>query len=203
MDDRCRLTVGGTIGGVSSFAAVSAEFDSLLPHPVINRIASRDPAIASRFAEIRRLPVEDVLAFEAFSPGNRTGPQAVRSRFLVQFIGIHSSSNRHGAENRCFGVQQNPPVVLEMSFSKQDAFRDTTFICVPELSARNQKITLTNWLVAPGAALIEGERVAELLVGSVLFHVESENDGTLVRFLVGNGTELREGQPIAEMLQSQ
>ena len=88
-----------------------------------------------------------------------------------------------------------------MPSPQQDPFRSPTVtIDVPDLGVADSQIQLLNWLVRPGTQLIAGERVAELLADSVLFHLESEVNGELIRLIVGSGSSVSSGQPIAEVL---
>ncbi len=56
-----------------------------------------------------------------------------------------------------------------------------TPIILPNLGAGDQEIRLVQWLVESGDNVIEGDRVAEVLVGGILFHVSSPADGVLSR----------------------
>ena len=83
---------------------------------------------------------------------------------------------------------------------EQDAnSRDAEQLVVPELGVVNSPIVIVGWLVAPGAELIAGERVAELLADSVLFHMESSVNGRLARILKGTGSCVEVGDAIAEV----
>lgn len=78
-------------------------------------------------------------------------------------------------------------------------FPDKYLLRVPTLGTGDRPVRLVNWLVSVGAKVISGERVAELLVDSVLFHLESDVNGTLTEFLVPTGREVFEGEPIATL----
>jgi pyruvate/2-oxoglutarate dehydrogenase complex dihydrolipoamide acyltransferase (E2) component len=82
----------------------------------------------------------------------------------------------------------------------QDPFsQGVSLIVVPDLGVSQQPITLVNWLVSPGSSIIAGERIAELLVDSILFHLESEFDGKLERLLAPTGSQVKAGESIAEV----
>ena len=52
-------------------------------------------------------------------------------------------------------------------------------VTVPELDSRTRSIQLVQWLVDPGASVHEGDRIAELLVAGVVFHLASPADGVI------------------------
>lgn len=81
----------------------------------------------------------------------------------------------------------------------QDPFLNPTCpIIVPDLGSEpSTPILLVNWLVSPGDSLIAGERVAELLIDSCLFHLESEHCGQLAEVFVPRGAKVRVGESIA------
>lgn len=82
----------------------------------------------------------------------------------------------------------------------QDPFSSDKYLLrVPPLGTGDRPVRLVNWLVSVGAKVISGERVAELLVDSVLFHLESDVNGTLAEFLVPTGRQVAEGEPIATL----
>ena len=70
---------------------------------------------------------------------------------------------------------------------------------VPNLHSGGAPIKLMNWTTPVGSQVITGERIAELLIDSVLFHLEADNDGTLKRYLVPSGATVVEDQSIAEI----
>lgn len=71
-----------------------------------------------------------------------------------------------------------------------------TPIILPDLGAGDQPIRLAQWLVESGDTVVQGDRVAEVLVGGVLFHVASPADGVVQRtielegMLLGSDAEL-------------
>lgn len=72
-------------------------------------------------------------------------------------------------------------------------------IIVPDLGVGESRIRIVSWLTRPGSQVIRGERVAELLAGSVVFHLEASCDGCVKRLLVGTGANIRAGDAIAEV----
>ncbi len=78
-------------------------------------------------------------------------------------------------------------------------FKELQQVIVPEMGAEKRPVFLANWLVSPGAKVIAGERIAELLVDSVLFLLESEHNGTLKKYLIPSGTQVQTGEAIAEI----
>lgn len=72
-------------------------------------------------------------------------------------------------------------------------------VTVPELGAQGEPIWLVNWLVPTGSSVIRGERIAELLVDSVLFHLEADCNGQLLRYCVPTGRQVVTGEVLAEI----
>jgi pyruvate/2-oxoglutarate dehydrogenase complex dihydrolipoamide acyltransferase (E2) component len=52
-------------------------------------------------------------------------------------------------------------------------------VTVPELDSRTRSLQLVQWLVDPGAPVHAGDRIAELLVAGVVFHLPSPTDGVI------------------------
>jgi len=52
-------------------------------------------------------------------------------------------------------------------------------VIVPNLGTGTQPIQLLRWLVSAGDSVIPGERIAELLVENVVFHLDAPCAGTL------------------------
>ncbi|MGE0377723.1 MAG: biotin/lipoyl-containing protein [Planctomycetaceae bacterium] len=52
-------------------------------------------------------------------------------------------------------------------------------IVLPDLGAGDQPVRFAQWLVKNGETVLEQDRVAEVVVGGVLFHVTSPAEGTL------------------------
>lgn len=70
---------------------------------------------------------------------------------------------------------------------------------VPNLYSEGVPIKHMNWTTPIGSSVIAGERIAELLIDSVLFHLESDGEGILTKYLVPSGAIVEEGQAIAEL----
>lgn len=54
-------------------------------------------------------------------------------------------------------------------------------IVVPELGAEGAPIRISTWLVDPGQAVLEGDRVVELLLPGMTFDVAAPAAGVLAR----------------------
>jgi hypothetical protein len=67
---------------------------------------------------------------------------------------------------------------------------------VPDVQSGGQPIHFVQWLVEPETYIHAGDRVAELLISGVLFHVESPADGTFV----GPGQLMRAEVSVGEVL---
>ncbi len=65
-----------------------------------------------------------------------------------------------------------------------------TPIVLPDLGASGQPIRLAQWLIESGDGVIEGDRVAEVLVGGMLFHVSAPADGVVTRLIDTEGALL-------------
>jgi len=84
------------------------------------------------------------------------------------------------------------------------AFHPPRRLVVPDLGMPGGMITLSLWLVPEGAAVLEGDRVAELLCGAATVDLEAPVTGRLARQLVDEddvvtpGTEVAEFEPAAE-----
>jgi len=70
-------------------------------------------------------------------------------------------------------------------------------LCVPELGISGMPLTVSLWLVAEGAVVIEGDRVVELLAGGVTIDLEAPISGRLVQ-LVDEDETVTAGAVIAE-----
>jgi len=77
-------------------------------------------------------------------------------------------------------------------------------LVVPDLGLPGTSIMLSLWLVPEGAAVLEGDRVVELVCGAATVDLEAPVTGQLVRRLVDEddvvppGTALAEFSPAAE-----
>jgi pyruvate/2-oxoglutarate dehydrogenase complex dihydrolipoamide acyltransferase (E2) component len=57
-------------------------------------------------------------------------------------------------------------------------------VIVPELDSPTSPVQFVQWLVDPGTTLHTGDRIAELLVAGVVFHLSAPVDGVLSRATV-------------------
>jgi pyruvate/2-oxoglutarate dehydrogenase complex dihydrolipoamide acyltransferase (E2) component len=71
-------------------------------------------------------------------------------------------------------------------------------LAVPEFGIRDVPLTLSLWLVPPGADVIAGDRVAELAAGGVTIDLEAPVSGRLVAQLADEDELLATGAVIAE-----
>jgi len=77
---------------------------------------------------------------------------------------------------------------------KQDTFSHHEIdIVVPELGPGSEPVRFVMWLVAPGARVIPGERLAEICTHGVVFHLEAEHEGVLQKQLVYPDTTIHAG----------
>ncbi|MBT5017578.1 MAG: hypothetical protein HON04_02410, partial [Planctomicrobium sp.] len=74
---------------------------------------------------------------------------------------------------------------------------DIHLVKVPNLYSEGVPIKLMNWTTPIGSPVIVGERIAELLIDSILFYLESDGEGILSKYLVPSGAIVKEGQAIA------
>jgi pyruvate/2-oxoglutarate dehydrogenase complex dihydrolipoamide acyltransferase (E2) component len=56
-----------------------------------------------------------------------------------------------------------------------------TPLTLPDLKAGNEELRVSCWLVDLGDAVVEGDRVVEILLDGVTFDVVAETSGTLAR----------------------
>lgn len=54
-----------------------------------------------------------------------------------------------------------------------------TPVVVPDLGTRSQPVQLVQWLIDPGTFVHAGDRIAELLVAGVVFHLPAPVNGVL------------------------
>jgi len=71
-------------------------------------------------------------------------------------------------------------------------------LVVPDLGMPGTTIFLSLWLVPEGAAVIEGDRVAELLCGAATVDIEAPVTGRLARKLVDEDDVVTPGMAVAE-----
>ncbi len=71
-------------------------------------------------------------------------------------------------------------------------------LVVPDIGAAGGTIVMSLWLVPEGAAVIEGDRVAELAWGGATLDLEAPVTGRLARQLVDEDARVAVGMTIAE-----
>ena len=71
-------------------------------------------------------------------------------------------------------------------------------LVVPDLGMPGGTITLSLWLVPEGTAVLEGDRVAELLCGAATIDLEAPVTGRLARQLVDEDDVVAPGTAVAE-----
>lgn len=71
-------------------------------------------------------------------------------------------------------------------------------LTVPECGIEGMPLTLSLWLVPPGAAVAAGDRVAELAAGGVTIDLEAPVSGRLVAQFVDEDETVVTGAVIAE-----
>lgn len=71
-------------------------------------------------------------------------------------------------------------------------------LVVPDLGMPGEMISLSLWLVPEGAAVLEGDRVAELLCGAATVDLEAPVTGTLAHQLVDEDDVVAPGTAVAE-----
>jgi pyruvate/2-oxoglutarate dehydrogenase complex dihydrolipoamide acyltransferase (E2) component len=72
-------------------------------------------------------------------------------------------------------------------------------LVVPELGLRDVALVVSLWLVPRGAAVMEGDRVVELLAGGVTIDLEAPVSGRLVAQLVDEDEAVSPGMVVAEI----
>lgn len=82
---------------------------------------------------------------------------------------------------------------------KQAPFEELIDVVVPDLGTHGAPIEFVTWLVPVQANVICGERIAELLVRGILFHLEAPVGGTLSMLRVAPGTVVSEGDVLAQI----
>ncbi|WP_437227835.1 biotin/lipoyl-containing protein [Planctomicrobium sp. SH661] len=83
---------------------------------------------------------------------------------------------------------------------KQDAFSQSQFdVVCPDPGTGCDPILLINWLVPVASNVIPGERLAELLTGGVLLHLEALYEGVLVEQSIPPGTQVHPGDVLGRI----
>ena len=70
-------------------------------------------------------------------------------------------------------------------------------IRVPEIGAERDRVEVGAWLVEVGQNFIEGDRLVELVLPGVVFHVAAEESGRIVEMKRHSGTPVAEGELLA------
>lgn len=73
-------------------------------------------------------------------------------------------------------------------------------LVVPDIGAAGVAVIVSLWLVPEGAAVMEGDRVAELAWGGATVDLEAPITGRLVRQLVDEDARVVAGMTIAEFM---
>jgi pyruvate/2-oxoglutarate dehydrogenase complex dihydrolipoamide acyltransferase (E2) component len=68
---------------------------------------------------------------------------------------------------------------------------------LPDLGLGERVITASAWLVEPGAEVLAGDRLLEVLCGSVTVDLPAPADGVLIETLVDEDEPLAVGQALA------
>jgi pyruvate/2-oxoglutarate dehydrogenase complex dihydrolipoamide acyltransferase (E2) component len=70
-------------------------------------------------------------------------------------------------------------------------------LIVPDLGLGDQPMTLSLWLVRPGARVARGQPIVEIAAGPATVDLPSPADGVLVEMLVDEDEPVAVGQPLA------
>jgi pyruvate/2-oxoglutarate dehydrogenase complex dihydrolipoamide acyltransferase (E2) component len=70
-------------------------------------------------------------------------------------------------------------------------------LILPDLGLGDRVVTASAWLVEPGAEVLAGDRMLEVLCGSVTVDLPAPADGVLVETLVEDDDRLEVGQLLA------
>jgi pyruvate dehydrogenase E2 component (dihydrolipoamide acetyltransferase) len=73
-----------------------------------------------------------------------------------------------------------------------------TNILMPRLGLTMEEATLVRWVIAEGAAFVEGDELAEVETDKALSPVHATFSGRLVKILVHEGDVVKVLTPIAE-----
>ncbi len=66
-------------------------------------------------------------------------------------------------------------------------------IVLPDLGAEGESVRFAQWLVCNGGHVLQHDRVAEVLVGGILFHVTSPAEGAVQHLVEQEGQHLGTG----------
>ena len=70
-------------------------------------------------------------------------------------------------------------------------------VVVPKLGMGSIPIHLSLWLVPTGVVVMQGDRIAELVIGNVVVDLESPANGVLFQHFVDEDEQVQEGQKLA------
>ncbi|HEX4143026.1 MAG TPA: lipoyl domain-containing protein [Pirellulales bacterium] len=70
-------------------------------------------------------------------------------------------------------------------------------LVLPDLGLPDATVVVSGWLVETGSAVVEGDRLLEVLAGSVTVDLPAPASGILSEQLVGEDDELHVGQVLA------
>ena len=70
-------------------------------------------------------------------------------------------------------------------------------LVLPDLGLPDVTVVASSWLVEPGSSVIEGDRLLEVLAGSVTVDLAAPASGILSELLVSEDDELHVGQILA------
>ena len=78
--------------------------------------------------------------------------------------------------------------------SSAEPERSRVAIAVPDVGAGEQTIRFLQWLVDVGSPVHSGDRLAEVLVTGIVFHVPAPVDGVLAEIRTSARTSLSAGE---------
>ncbi len=73
-------------------------------------------------------------------------------------------------------------------------------IVLPDLGAEGEPVRFAQWLVSNGRDVLQHDRVAEVLVGGMLFHVTAPAKGTLQHLVEQEGQHLNTGDHLGVVI---
>lgn len=74
-------------------------------------------------------------------------------------------------------------------------------LLLPDLGLAEETVAVSLWLVEPGCEVTEGDRLVELIAGSVTVDLPSPASGVLERTFVEEDEPLQVGQRLATILE--
>ena len=70
-------------------------------------------------------------------------------------------------------------------------------VVLPDFGLAEVSLTLCSWLVEPGAEVVAGDRLVQILAGSITIDLPAPASGTLIKRLVRPDDVLQVGQVLA------